>query len=94
MDEIDVLGNGSGNEGERGPEAEQSVDDALVAPRSDHRRRNLRCRRPVVDTTRRHQPWRPWLVGAVCWNKLDAMRSRMDVEPDHAAQCVNRPRDA
>jgi hypothetical protein len=31
MDEIHVPGNGNGNEGEHDPEAEQSVDAALVA---------------------------------------------------------------
>jgi hypothetical protein len=31
MDEIAAPGNGDGNEGEHDPEAEQPVDDALVA---------------------------------------------------------------
>ena len=68
-------GNGNGNEGEHGPEAEQSVDDALVALVAIS----------GVDTTRDVTS-----LGVPGWSRLSAgiqfgsVRRRIDVEPGHA----------
>ena len=84
-------GNGNGNEGEHGPEAEQSVDDALVALVATIGEGTCGIVDTVRDVTSRGVPG---------WSRLSAgiqfggVRRRIDVEPGHAAQCVNRPGDA
>ena len=81
MDEIDMPGNGNGNEGEHGPEAEQSVDDALVALVAISGEGTC----GVVDTTRNVTS-----LGVPGWSRLSAgiqfgsVRRRIDVEPGHA----------
>ena len=55
-------GNGNGNEGEHGPEAEQSVDDALVALVATIGEGTC----GIVDTVRDV----PALVEAACWNTV------------------------
>jgi hypothetical protein len=71
-------GNGNGNEGEHGPGAEQSVDDALVALVATIGEGRCGIVDTVRDVTSRGVPgWSRLSAGIQC----GGVRRRIDVEP-------------
>ena len=85
----------SNGNGEHAPKTEQTADEALAARASTLTEGMHSIAQLQVDTVRDVTS-----RGVPGWSRLSAgiqfggMRRRIDVEPGHAAQCVNRPRDA
>jgi hypothetical protein len=85
---------GNGN-GEHAPKTEQTADEALAALASTLIEGMHSIALLQVDTLRDVTS-----LGVPGWSRLCAgiqfggVRRRIDVEPGHAAQCLNRSRDA